>query len=165
MNENSGAPDPEQGLYRKYDVTRLNDPAGKHKDCTYYILDLDHDPHSVAALLAYAKSCEAQYPTLAFDLRHTAAATARKLNVATMPTEELSPSVVGLLSWMQQLGDALTHAQTLVGTEYQMREALQHCQHTFGKALSVASGLAVKSRTIQSPETYIHQGDVNGRQQ
>jgi hypothetical protein len=88
MNENSGAPDPEQGLYRKYDVTRLNDPTGKHKDCTYYILDLDHDPHSVAALLAYAKSCEAQYPTLAFDLRHTAAATARKLNVASVQTEE-----------------------------------------------------------------------------
>lgn len=82
MNENNGKPDPEQGLYRKYDVTRLNDPAGKHKDCTYYILDLDHDPHSVAALMAYAKSCEAQYPTLAFDLRHTAAATARKLSVA-----------------------------------------------------------------------------------
>lgn len=82
MNENSGKPDQEQGLYRKYDVTRLNDPAGKHAECTYYVLDLDHDPHSVAALLAYAASCAAQYPGLAFDLRHTAAATARKLGVA-----------------------------------------------------------------------------------
>jgi hypothetical protein len=82
MNENSGKPDQDQGLYRKYNVERLNDPAGKHADCTYYVLDLDHDKHSVAALLAYADSCEAEYPTLAFDLRHTAAATARKLAVS-----------------------------------------------------------------------------------
>lgn len=96
MNENSGKPDQEQGLYRKYDVTRLNDPNGKHTDCTYYVLDLDHDPHSVAALLAYAASCEAQYPGLAFDLRHTAAATARKLTVAR--PEELSAEEVESVS-------------------------------------------------------------------
>lgn len=81
MNENNGKPDGEQGIYRKYNVERLNDPAGKHADCIYFVLDLDHDPHSVAALAAYAASCADQYPTLAFDLRHTAAATARKLGV------------------------------------------------------------------------------------
>lgn len=85
MNENNGKPDQQQGLYRKYNVERLNDPASKHKDCLYYVLDLDHDKHAVAALEAYAKSCAEEYPTLAFDLRHTAAATARKLNLPARP--------------------------------------------------------------------------------
>lgn len=52
---------------------------------------------------------------------------------------------------MQQVGDAITHAQTLIGTDYQMREALQHAQRTFGKALSVASTLALKERAHPSP--------------
>lgn len=74
--------DQEKGLYRKYNVERLNDPTGKHADCTYYVLDLNHDKFAVPALEAYAAACAEDYPTLAFDLRHTAAATARKLNYA-----------------------------------------------------------------------------------
>lgn len=81
MNDNNGKPDGEQGLYRKYDVQRLNDPNGKHTNCIYFVLDLNHDKHAVAALEAYAASCDEELPTLAFDLRHTAAATARKLGV------------------------------------------------------------------------------------
>lgn len=91
MNENNGKPDPEQGLYRKYEVNRIDDKAEKHADCQYFVLDLDHDEHSVAALEAYAESCKAQYPTLAFDLRHTAAATARKLGVSARPEALLIP--------------------------------------------------------------------------
>lgn len=81
MNENSGKPDGEQGLYRKYNVERLNDLTGKHRDCHYYVLDLIHDKHAVAALEAYAKSCAAEFPSLAFDLRHEAASLARRLGM------------------------------------------------------------------------------------
>lgn len=88
MNDNNGKPDQEQGLYRKYSVKRLNDLTGKHRDCYFFVLDLDHDPHAVAALEAYAASCAEQYPTLAFDLRHTAASAARKLGVKDTVPEE-----------------------------------------------------------------------------
>lgn len=60
--------DKERGLYRKYFVTRVHDPEGKHKDCKYFVLDLDHDPHALPALIAYIESCEGEYPVLAADL-------------------------------------------------------------------------------------------------
>lgn len=84
MKENNGQPDQQQGLYRKYNVERLNDPAGKHKDCHYYVLDLIHDKFAVPALLAYAQACEAEIPELAADLRNEAAETARKLDVPAL---------------------------------------------------------------------------------
>lgn len=63
------ASDSERGLYRKYRVQRLGDRAGKHAHCEYYVLDLQHDKFSGAALAAYADACEAEYPQLAADLR------------------------------------------------------------------------------------------------
>lgn len=61
--------DRQRGLYGKYRVERNNDPAGKHKDCEYFVLDLVHDKHAIAGLSAYADSCEHEYPLLARDLR------------------------------------------------------------------------------------------------
>jgi hypothetical protein len=61
--------DCEKGLYRKYSVKRLGDKAGKHKDCTYYVLDLDHDRFAIPALKAYVKACKKEYPDLAKDLK------------------------------------------------------------------------------------------------
>lgn len=69
--------DPNRGLYQKF--TRIeradgqHEPGRKHADCEYFVLDLDHDPHAYAALLAYARSCESEYPLLARDLRTRAA--------------------------------------------------------------------------------------------
>ena len=93
----SGKPDQQLGLYEKYHVERLNDQTGKHRDCTYYVLDLSHDKYAVDALLAYAAACEAEFPTLAFDLRHEAAATARRLNVkrATSAAPDIQCPVCG----------------------------------------------------------------------
>ena len=70
--------DQERGLYRKYRVERLNDPIGKHSGCEYYVLDLMHDKHAAPALLAYAASCEAEFPALAGDLRDKARAVLRR---------------------------------------------------------------------------------------
>jgi hypothetical protein len=60
------------GLYRKYRVERTDgssEPGGKHHECEYFVLDLIHDKHAKAALLAYAESCKTEYPLLAHDLR------------------------------------------------------------------------------------------------
>jgi len=65
-------PDYGRGLYRKYDVSRVGDESGKHDDCDYFVLDLVHDPHAKAALLAYADSCDVYFPLLASDLRDRA---------------------------------------------------------------------------------------------
>ena len=64
--------DPTRGLYNKFEVRRVDgssEPGGKHHWCEYFVLDLTHDKHAGAALLAYADSCEAEYPLLARDLR------------------------------------------------------------------------------------------------
>ena len=61
-----------RGLYDKFFVDRTDGssaPGQKHAGCEYYVLDLDHDKHAIAALEAYAASCEAEYPLLAIDLR------------------------------------------------------------------------------------------------
>ena len=65
--------DSERGLYRKFRVSRREDLEGKHDDCEYFVLDLVHDRFADAALLAYAKACETEYPMLAADLRMRAA--------------------------------------------------------------------------------------------
>lgn len=64
--------DKTRGLYEKFTVTRndgSSEPGGKHHGCEYFVLDLTHDKHANAALLAYADSCAAEYPLLAADLR------------------------------------------------------------------------------------------------
>lgn len=64
--------DKTKGLYNKFDVRRADgssEKGGKHHGCEYFVLDLSHDPHAPAALVAYADSCEPDYPQLAADLR------------------------------------------------------------------------------------------------
>lgn len=64
------------GLYNKFHVTRADgtsSPGEKHYGCDYFVLDVTHDKHAIQALLAYADSCEAEYPLLARDLRQKVA--------------------------------------------------------------------------------------------
>jgi len=64
-----------EGLYEKYEVRRKDGRTAhgeKHALCCFFVLDLDCDPHSTAAIRAYADSCEADYPLLARDLRNIA---------------------------------------------------------------------------------------------
>lgn len=63
--------DTSRGLYNKFRVERVDgsDKAGgKHDGCSYFVLDLCHDPHAVAAIQAYIHSCVDDYPLLANDL-------------------------------------------------------------------------------------------------
>lgn len=66
-----GKQPPKRGLYNKFRVERMDgssNPGGKHDGCEYFVLDLTHDKHAKAALLAYADSCNTEYPLLAQDL-------------------------------------------------------------------------------------------------
>lgn len=70
--QDSNKPSQAQGLHHKYDVRRVDGsdgPGGKHEDCEYFVLDLDHDQHAIAALRAYADSVETTHPLLASDMR------------------------------------------------------------------------------------------------
>jgi hypothetical protein len=61
-----------RGLYKKFRVERTDGQSAggeKHYGCSYFVLDLDHDPAAIPALLAYADACELRYPQLADDLR------------------------------------------------------------------------------------------------
>lgn len=69
------------GLYRKYIVERVDGstaPGGKHENCRYFVLDLDHDPHARGALWEYASACSGTHPALAADLRELAGELHRK---------------------------------------------------------------------------------------
>lgn len=56
----------EDRFYQKFNVTR-ND--GKPMQGPWFVLAYARDPHARAALAAYADSCEAELPGLAWDLR------------------------------------------------------------------------------------------------
>jgi hypothetical protein len=63
--------DRKRGVYSKFVVTRADGSSGvggKHENCSYFVLDLDHDEFAVPALKAYAKACKKKYPALARDL-------------------------------------------------------------------------------------------------
>lgn len=59
------------GIYEKFSVRRTDgtdNPGGKHENCRYFVLDLDHDKFSIPAILAYAEACSIEYPVLSVDL-------------------------------------------------------------------------------------------------
>ena len=65
--------DKSRGWFNKFTVNRTDGTdrkGGKHDGCEYFVLDLDHDPHALPALLAYADSAEkGGYRSLAYDIR------------------------------------------------------------------------------------------------
>jgi len=64
-------PTQSRGLFAKFRVERLT-PSSRgidHTGCRYFVLDITHDPHALPAALAYANSCESEYPFLAADIR------------------------------------------------------------------------------------------------
>lgn len=68
-----GLPAEEQGLFRKFHVQRVDGqdaPGGKHANCRYFVIDVDHDPYARAVLLRYADACRHTHPLLADDLRN-----------------------------------------------------------------------------------------------
>ena len=59
----------ERGLEARYHVEKINDPAGKHDECRYFVLDPQHDPLAREALAEYAiQAHHAGHVALAKDL-------------------------------------------------------------------------------------------------
>jgi hypothetical protein len=57
------------GLEPRYNVTKINDPDGKHDDCRYFVLDPQHDPIAREALQFYRRRAASDgYYELARDL-------------------------------------------------------------------------------------------------
>lgn len=42
------------GLEARFNVSKINDPTGKHNDCRYFVLDPEHDRDAYNALMTYA---------------------------------------------------------------------------------------------------------------
>lgn len=64
--------DATRGLYEKFKVKRTDGRSAKgekHEGCSYFVLDLTHDPFAWPAIHAYAMACEVKFPQLAADLR------------------------------------------------------------------------------------------------
>jgi len=64
-------PDKSRGLIEDKFIVKRTDPKSreKHKDCEFFVLDVNHDAYAKAALEAYADACEVDYPLLASDIR------------------------------------------------------------------------------------------------
>lgn len=99
------ADDRERGLYRKFRVERLSDPTGKHRDCTYFVLDEAHDKYASAALRAYADACEAEFGQLARDLR------------ARHPGAKQSTDLAAMTARASELERELAEANEIIGTQ------------------------------------------------
>jgi hypothetical protein len=56
------------GIEHRYDVTKRNDPTGKHKECGYFVLDPQHDVFARRALRAYAAAVRDHFPVLSNDI-------------------------------------------------------------------------------------------------
>ena len=85
--------DEDRGLYTKYKVTRTDGRSRKgqrHEGCSYYVLDLDHDPYSIAALEAYSDSCAETFPALSDDIKRKVHEKGPKL--ARLLQEQLGPA-------------------------------------------------------------------------
>ena len=69
--KDTSKPNEEQGMYQKFEVTRTDGssgPGGKHEGCSYFVLDVDHDPYAKAAMIAYACACYQSHPQLSDDI-------------------------------------------------------------------------------------------------
>lgn len=93
--------DTNRGIYHKFNITRTDRSSasgGKHENCRYFVLDLNHDPHAPAALLAYAESCKDTHPVLSADLRKESM------------TDKLTPSetLYGFCGWLTSRKEEVT---------------------------------------------------------
>ncbi|WP_198341564.1 hypothetical protein [Burkholderia ubonensis] len=133
----------EQGLYRKFDVRRVDgsdQPGGKHHDCEYFVLDLNHDGYARAALRAYARACAAEFPVLAADLI---------ARYGPDPVEQpaAAPAVVTELARMTRMFHAACHDLGLIN------EALGLDPDDGGAAPILDAIAELKGRAISANET------------
>jgi hypothetical protein len=67
----------QRGIHAKFHVERTDGsskPGGAHEGCSYFVLNLEHDPFARAALKVYATACAEVQPRLSRDLTRIAMA-------------------------------------------------------------------------------------------
>jgi hypothetical protein len=114
----------------KYRVERLGGTPHKHDDCEFFVLDWQHDPFTIPAILAYANACEAEYPALAEDLRRkmlgNPTVTARAVITTPRPAIEdlraIVPAARDLLDAIDRLGGFIYAIQV---TRDELRKVLE----------------------------------------
>lgn len=86
--------DHQRGLYRKYELFRVNeDGTPKHLVTDpFFVLRYTTDPHARVALEAYADSCGQEYPQLADDLYR-----ALGMDVAVAPVDDMTDTLAAHL--------------------------------------------------------------------
>lgn len=80
----------DRGIYGRFKIERTDGQSArgrKHEVCSYFVLDLTHDPHAIPAVMAYAESCEANFPKLAAHLR----ARGKRFGKRLRPTDSEEP--------------------------------------------------------------------------
>lgn len=61
--------EPELDRFRMSHALAISNDGAEHAACEFFVLDTDHDPFAIYALVAYAQFCEVEKPALARDLR------------------------------------------------------------------------------------------------
>jgi hypothetical protein len=87
--------DKEIGLYEKFSVWRKDgqsEAGEKHHGCEYFVLDMNHDPHALPAIRAYAQSCRVDYPQLALEILSRARELATEYELAAPTTGTSVPN-------------------------------------------------------------------------
>ena len=98
----------ERGLLAKYRVEKINDPAGKHDACRYFVLDPQHDPIAREALNYYAGRCPSA--ALRRDLRDWLDGIGTPAQPAVAPSEDVETLADDLHNtlpreWIEWQGD------------------------------------------------------------
>ena len=144
-----------RGLYNKFRVER-RDGKAKHKDCTYFVLDLDHDPHAWPALDAYAEHCKAERPELAADLRRMTDPNLASLNyepIANRVTPPAPAATAEVEEALTELIDYIAHAERSSNSVLDDKRA---------KAALSTLRAALAQRTV-SDEADAYQAEVDRR--
>lgn len=115
-------PDTDRGLYPKYRVER-RDGNEKHRGCACFVLDLDHDPHALPAIAAYATSCQTSRPALARDLRAALAVRGYTLALPAELNHLPEPPATEIAKEIAQTLDAAADEMSLPGLHHRRPHA------------------------------------------
>ena len=128
-------PAEEQGCFNKFTVKRndgLDLPGQKHNNCSYFVLDLDHDPHAMPALLTYAVECKKTHPVLSQDLFE-------KYNL-------ISQLEARIKSVMEHLADFENDLTVLFADDAYVKNGKAYLLEQFLTAFSIGAGMSFDSK-------------------
>lgn len=176
------------GIYHKYDVTRADGssaPGEKHEHDEYFVLNLTTDKHAIPALSAYAKSCEADFPALASDLRTVVRNSLQSsdefvtVSETTLPSGLVVPAFLVGQYYSSKNGDGMTviSKDNKPWVRINHDDSMQACKEAGYDPEFESRSLAIRHQICQIDENWtggkvgegevyrgLHLGTVNGPQ-